>query len=127
MELIFILFVGLVIGGTLAGMVLPSIKSNPSQILKSSYLELDKQCEEVLTSQGLEVNDLHKRLFAMFVQQEMSNRQIDLDPKELGTWLKKQLINEAAYYIIRPDVYKKKMEDASAAAQETAGAVEQKA
>ncbi len=95
--------------------------------LKTSYLELDKQCEEILASQGLEVNDLHKRLFGMFVQQEMSNKQTAIGIADLGSWIKKQLINEAAYYIIRPDVYKKKMEDERAAAEKADGAVEEKA
>jgi hypothetical protein len=77
--------------------------------LKTSYEELDAQAEGLLLSVGLEPDELHKRLFAMYVQQQLDTDEIDAH--YMGSWVRKQLVNEAAFYIIRPDAYKKMLED----------------
>jgi len=81
--------------------------------LKTSYEELTVQAEELLLSGGLEPNDLHKRLFGMYVQQQIETD--ELDPDAMCAWVRKQLINEAAFYMIRPEAHKKMLEDKAAA------------
>jgi len=81
--------------------------------LKTSYEELRVQAGELLLSVGLDLNDLHMRLFGMYVQQQIDTD--ELDPDAMGTWVRKQLINEAAFYIIRPEAHKKMLEDKAAA------------
>ena len=78
------------------------------QIKIAQTLEgLSAQAESFLTSQGFEVSNDNKKLFAAFIQHTPQD-QDSFDPDLLARMMRKAKANELAFYIMHPDKAPKK-------------------
>lgn len=68
----------------------------------TTRLEFNRQIDDFLASQGLPVDDNYRALAGSFVQ-HMDNSSDSFDPDLLGRMIRKQLVNEWAYYLIKPE------------------------
>ena len=69
--------------------------------------EFSSQAESFLVSQGFEVSEDNKKLFAAFIQHTPQD-QDSFDPNLLARMMRKAKANELAFYLMHPDKAPKK-------------------
>lgn len=83
------------------------LKRNKTIKLAQTLEGLTKQAEDFLQSNGFEVTDDNKKLFAAFVQHSPPD-QDSVDPLLVARMMRKAKANELAFYMMHPDKAPKK-------------------